>query len=163
MPEVNPGDFTSLVPPTFRYDLFQAPLILPTDAAGLLQNAILKRLGVRYRYFGADDRGYDCSGFVWSVFREIGADFERSAARTLWHQLPEAVGTETRQFGTLVFFNGLKHIGIVRDEVSFYHASRSRGVTISRFSGYWKRRVTGFRRAPMPIFPLPPDSIRLSE
>lgn len=159
MPEVNPGDFTSLVLPTYRYDLLPAPFILPTDAATLLENAITKRLGVRYRYYGMDDRGYDCSGFVWRVFRETGADFERGAARTLWRQLPEAVGAETRQFGTLVFFNGLKHIGIVRDAESFYHASRSRGVTLSRFSSYWQKRITGFRRSPSPIFPIPPNFI----
>jgi len=163
LPEIKTGDFTSLILPTFRYDLVQPPLILPTDVAALLQNAIVKRLGVRYRYYGANDYGYDCSGFVWSVFREVGADFERGAARTLWYQLPEAVGSETRQFGTLVFFNGLKHIGIVRDAESFYHASRSQGVTLSRFSRYWERRITGFRRAPAPVFPLPPDSLRLNE
>lgn len=160
MPEVNPGDFRSLVLPTFRYDLLQPPPVLLTDVVALLQNAISRRLGVRYRYHGADDQGYDCSGFVWSVFRELGADFERSAASDLWRQLPEAVGAETRQFGRLVFFNGLKHIGIVRDRESFYHASRSRGVTVSRFSGYWERRLTGFRRAPAPILPPPPTSLR---
>lgn len=163
LPDVPPGDFTTLVLPTFRYDLLLAPFNLPTDAAALLQNAIVKRLGVHYRYYGVDDRGYDCSGFVWSVFREAGADFERGPARTLWSQLPEAVGAETRQFGTLVFFNRGKHIGIVRDAESFYHASRSQGVILSRFSGYWERRVTGFRRSPAPILPPPPSSIRTSE
>src|SRR5262249_29381032 len=69
MPEINSGDFRPLVLPLFRYDLFPEPMLLPTDAAGLLQNAITKRLGIRYRYFGSDDRGYDCSGFVWSVFK----------------------------------------------------------------------------------------------
>jgi len=167
LPEINTGDFRSLVlpifRPTFRYDLLQAPAILPTDVGALLENAIAKRLGVRYRYYGANDHGYDCSGFVWSVFKEAGADFERGAARALWYQLPEAVGSETGQFGTLVFFNGLKHVGIVRDAESFYHSSRSRGVTLSLFSSYWKRRITGFRRSPTPVFPLPPDSIRPSE
>src|SRR5262249_50344409 len=163
LPDVHPGDFASLVPPVFRYDLLPAPFILPTDAATLLQNAIVKRLGVHYRYYGADDRGYDCSGFVWSVFREAGADFERGPARTLWSQLPEAVGAETIQFGTLVFFNRGKHIGIVRDAESFYHASRSHGVILSRFSGYWERHIIGFRRSPAPILPLPPGPIRTSE
>lgn len=163
MPEVNLGDFRPLVVPLFRYDLFPAPLILPTDAAGLLQNAITKRLGVRYRYYGTDDRGYDCSGFVWSVFKDIGADFERGAARELWRELPEAQGEETAQFGTLVFFNGLKHIGIVRDADSFYHASRSQGVTLSYFSGYWERRITGYRRAPVSLVPIPPEPIRSGE
>lgn len=160
MPEVPASDFRELVLPNFRYDLLQPPSLLPNDTASLLQNAITERLGIRYRYHGVDDRGYDCSGFVWSVFKQVGADFERGSARALWRQLPEAVGAETRQFGALVFFNGLKHIGIVRDKETFYHASRSRGVTISRFSGYWERRITGFRRPPTPIFPLPPDSIQ---
>jgi len=163
LPEINTGDFRSLVLPIFRYDLLQAPAILPTDVATMLENAIAKRLGVRYRYYGANDRGYDCSGFVWSVFREAGADFERGAARALWYQLPEAVGSEIRQFGTLVFFNGLKHVGIVRDADSFYHSSRSHGVKLSRFSRYWQKRITGFRRSPTPVFPPPPDSIRSSE
>jgi hypothetical protein len=156
MPDVDPEGFRSLILPLFRYDFLPPPLILSTDAAGLLQSAIVRRLGVRYRYYGTDDRGYDCSGFVWSVFKEVGADFERGPARELWRELPEAVGEETRQFGTLVFFNGLKHIGIVRDAESFYHASRSQWVTLSYFSGYWDRRVTGYRRAPVSIIPLPP-------
>lgn len=158
LPDINPGEFKSLVPPAFRYVHFPAPSILPTDTATLLQNAIERRLGVRYRYNGADDRGYDCSGFVWSVFREIGADFDRTAARALWRRLPEATGVETRQFGALVFFKGLKHIGIVRDEDSFYHSSRSHGVILSRFSGYWGRRIIGYRRSPAPILPIPPDT-----
>ena len=125
----------------------------PVDQTTLLQNAIAKRLGVRYRYRGVDDRGYDCSGFVWSVFKETGADFERGPARSLWVQLPEAKDSETRQFGTLVFFNRLKHVGIVRDGETFYHASRTKGVKLSRFSGYWIRRITGYRRAPATIIP----------
>src|SRR5215472_14122883 len=52
MPEIAPGDFRPLILPLFRYDLLPPPLLLPTDAAGLLQNAIVKRLGVRYRYYG---------------------------------------------------------------------------------------------------------------
>jgi cell wall-associated NlpC family hydrolase len=90
------------------------------------------------------------------VFKEAGADFDRVAARTLWEQLPEATDDEIAQFGTLVFFNGLKHIGIVRNADSFYHASRSQGVTLSYFDGYWERRITGYRRAPALIFPIPP-------
>jgi hypothetical protein len=158
LPDIRTGDFRPPGLPTFRYDLLPPPLIFTadlglTDLATLLQSAIAKRLGVRYRYRGVDDRGYDCSGFVWSVFKETGAEFERGPASTLWRQLPVATDSETIQFGTLVFFNGLRHVGIVRDGESFYHASRSKGVKLSSFSGYWKRRVTGFRRAPAPILP----------
>src|SRR5262249_60038636 len=158
LPDIRTGDFKPPVLPAIRTELLPPPLIFSadlglTDLATLLQNAIAKRLGVRYRYRGVDDRGYDCSGFVWSVFKETGADFERGPASSLWRQLPVARGSETRQFGTLVFFNGLRHVGIVLDGESFYHASRSNGVMLSSFSGYWKRRITGFRRAPAPIFP----------
>jgi hypothetical protein len=163
MPRIDPADFTSSILPTFRYDLLQPPFAFASDTSILLHNAINRRLGIRYRFYGADDRGYDCSGFVWRVFNEAGADFERVAARTLWNQLPEAKGEETRQFGTLVFFNRLRHIGIVRDAESFYHASRSHGVTLSYFNRYWERRITGYRRAPFSITPPPPNRIELVE
>src|SRR5215813_4522805 len=158
LPDIRTGDFKPPVLPAIRTELLPPPLIFSadlglTDLATLLQNAIAKRLGVRYRYRGVDDRGYDCSGFVWSVFKETGADFERGPASSLWRQLPEATNSETRQFGTLVFFNRLKHVGIVRDGETFYHASRTKGVKLSRFSGYWMRRITGYRRAPAPILP----------
>ncbi len=151
VPQIVLGDFTSLVVPTFRPTFLLPPLVFTNDTSALLYQAINKRLGIRYRFFGTDDRGYDCSGFVWRVFQDAGADFERVAARTLWAELPEATPMETRQFGTLVFFNGLKHVGIVRDAFSFYHSSRSQGVTLSSFAGYWESRITGFRRAPAPI------------
>ncbi len=163
LPQINTIDFTSLALPVFHFDLQPPPFAFANDSFRVLQTAINKRIGIRYRFYGTDDRGYDCSGFVWRVFNEAGADFERAAARALWRQLPEAKGEETHQFGTLVFFNGLKHIGIVRDGNSFYHASRSRGVTLSYFTGYWERRITGFRRAPAPILPIPPDLAKMVE
>jgi len=155
LPPITMRDFTSLVLPTWRYNYLPPPLIFTNDPAMMLHEAIWKRLGIRYRFYGIDDRGYDCSGFVWRVFQDAGTDFERVAARALWRQLPEATGEETKQFGTLVFFKGLKHVGIVRDAYSFYHASRSHGVTLSDFAGYWGRRITGYRRAPTQIAPEP--------
>jgi cell wall-associated NlpC family hydrolase len=114
-----------------------------------IYGAIMNRLGAPYRSNGTDDRGYDCSGFVWSVLQEAGVDISRSSARTLWQTLPEATEEETIQFGTLVFFKGLNHVGIVRDGYSFYHASTSQGVVRSFYSGYWGERVIGFRRVPL--------------
>lgn len=111
-----------------------------------LYGAIQDRLGLPHRSHGIDDRGYDCSGFVWRVFQEAGVDFERSSARTLWLKLPEVDKDDEIEFGTLVFFKGLNHVGIVRDAYSFYHVSSSQGVVRSFFSGYWGERVVGFRR-----------------
>ncbi len=157
-------DVSPLALTRFGYDMVPSPFAFSADTATLLNSAIMKRLGIRYYFSGSDDRrGYDCSGFVWRVFRDAGADIDRVAARTLWQQLPEARGEETKLFGTLVFFNGLKHIGIVRDATSFYHASRSQGITLSQYAGYWEKRITGFRRAPMEIIPLPPDLLNADE
>ncbi len=114
-----------------------------------MYDAIRDRLGAPYRPNGTDDRGYDCSGFVWRVFQEVGIDLARTSARTLWETLPEATEEEAALFGTLVFFKGLNHVGIVRDGYSFYHASTSQGVVRSFYSGYWGDRVIGFRRVPL--------------
>ncbi len=153
LPQPEFRNLTPILLPAFRPYQFSpatilTPLIFTNETSAMLYQAINKRLGIRYRFFGTDDRGYDCSGFVWRVFHDAGADFERVAARTLWHQLPEASAEETTKFGTLVFFNGLKHVGIVRDAFTFYHSSRSQGVTLSTFAGYWGSRITGYRQAP---------------
>jgi hypothetical protein len=147
-PKLAKGDFDSLFTTTFQRDYSLTRERVASGRSVLLKSAIVKRLGIPYRYEGEDDRGYDCSGFIWSVFRDAGADLERVSARSLWMQLPKATVAETRQFGTLVFFRGTKHVGIVRDADSFYHASRSKGVTISYFDDYWRKRITGYRRAP---------------
>jgi hypothetical protein len=146
--ELTKDDFDLLFNPKSEADYKPSPNQIRAGKSVLLKGAIVRRLGIRYRFDGVDDRGYDCSGFVWSVFRDAGADFERTNARNLWQQLPKATKEETKQFGTLVFFRRLKHVGIVRDAESFYHASRSQGVTISYFDDYWRKRITGYRRAP---------------
>jgi len=58
----------------------------------------------------------------------------------------EVYGDDRFKFGTLVFLNGLGHMGIVADENGFYHASSSKGITYSPFKGYWSSRIVGFRK-----------------
>lgn len=111
-----------------------------------MDNAIKSRYGIRYRYGTAGPYTYDCSGFVWSVFQEAGINFTRQSARSLWSQSEPVYGDDRFKFGTLVFLNGLGHMGIVADENGFYHASSSKGITYSPFAGYWSSRIVGFRR-----------------
>lgn len=121
-----------------------------TEFEHMLAAAIDTRLGAPYVYGSAGPRVFDCSGFVWSVFQSAGVNFTRVSARTLWSEFAPVDGTERYKMGTLVFFNGLTHVGIVADANGFYHASSSKGVTYSTFSGYWSSRIDGFRRAPAP-------------
>ena len=118
-----------------------------------IMRGIQTRLGIPYLYGSTGPNRYDCSGFVWSVFRDAGLEFTRSSARSLWVAGTPVDGDEKFKFGTLVFLNGLGHMGIVADENGFFHASSSKGITYSPFKGYWEKRIVGFRRlaAPSPI------------
>jgi peptidoglycan endopeptidase LytE len=114
----------------------------------MMMAAIDMRLGAPYVYGTEGPRVFDCSGFVWSVFQSAGINFERGSARNFWVNFAPVREDEKYKFGTLVFFNNLKHVGIVADENGFYHASTSQGVTYSPFNEYWTSRITGFRRVP---------------
>lgn len=111
-----------------------------------IDNAIKSRYGIPYLYGSSGPNRYDCSGFVWAVFKEAGLEFARTSARRLWAASVPVEGNERFKYGTLVFLNGLGHMGIVADENGFYHASSSKGITYSPFKGYWENRITGFRR-----------------
>lgn len=146
------GDSDKTAPSTIS--LIEYSPIYTAEIESSLDKAINDRLGAPYLWAGTDDRGYDCSGFVWRVFQEAGVVFDRNSTRNLWQDLPEATPEEFTRFGTLVFFQGLDHVGIVRDADSFYHASTSEGVTLSyfdKFNKYWRSRIIGYRRIFAPI------------
>lgn len=115
-----------------------------------LMAAIDERLGAPYRWGATGPDRFDCSGFVWSIFKATGISFERVSARHLFARFAPAPEEEEFKFGTLVFFGGLTHVGVVADEHGFYHASRRHGVIYSEFSEYWSKRIDGFRRVPLP-------------
>ncbi|MEP6706234.1 MAG: C40 family peptidase [Pyrinomonadaceae bacterium] len=132
-------------------------LILKSPSAGrlgrfeqLLFGAIEQRLGAHYSWGATGPNVFDCSGFVWSSFQSAGIKFDRASARSLWATFTPATKEEESKFGTLVFFSGLAHIGIVADKNGFYHASRHHGVVYSPFNDYWLSRIDGFRRVPLP-------------
>jgi peptidoglycan endopeptidase LytE len=133
-------------------DLLKTPIATPTllRLNQMMISAIDDRLGAPYVYGAMGPRAFDCSGFVWSVYRAAGINFERGSARTFWAQFEQPKPGEEYKFGTLVFFNNLKHVGIVADEHGFYQASSSHGVTYSPFNDYWSERIVGFRRVPLP-------------
>ncbi len=118
----------------------------------MLLAAIENRIGAPYVWGASGPRVFDCSGFIWSVYRSAGVEFERTNARTFWSRFAPADGANRYRFGTLVFFKNLTHVGIVADERGFYHASSSHGVTYSTFDDYWTSRIDGFRYIPTQTF-----------
>ena len=134
----------------------RAPIKLVSSATGrvgrfeqLLSTAIEERLGSHYSWGATGPNFFDCSGFVWSTFQTAGIKFDRASARSLWATFAPATKEEETKFGTLVFFSGLAHVGIVADKNGFYHASRHHGVIYSPFNDYWLSRIDGFRRVPL--------------
>lgn len=121
-------------------------MVYSQASSSLMQKAIISRLGIPYLYGATGPNRYDCSGFVWAVFHDAGLDFTRESARSIWAMSEPVYGDDRFKFGTLVFLNGLGHMGIVADEKGFYHASSSKGITYSTFEGYWEKRIVGFRR-----------------
>ncbi len=113
-----------------------------------LMSAINSKIGLPYRYGSEGPNSYDCSSFVWKVFEMSGISITRSSARSYWSTFEPVYGDDRYKFGTLVFLNRLGHVGIVADANGFYHASSSKGITYSKFAGYWEKRIVGFRRIP---------------
>ena len=114
-----------------------------------LFGAIDSHLGAPYRFNTTGPNTFDCSGLVWRAFNDIGVNFMRGPARSYWAVFEAPSAHEQFKAGTLVFFSGLTHVGIVADEKGFYHASRRNGVIYSPFSEYWLSRIDGFRRVPL--------------
>lgn len=83
--------------------------------------------GVPYLWGGTSGFGFDCSGFVQTVFRRRGIQLPRDSKEQ--EKVGSSIDLEASTAGDLVFFPG--HVAIYLGEKQFIHASRLRGcVTI---------------------------------
>lgn len=113
-----------------------------------------KFLGTPYIYAGASEKGFDCTGFVYYVFKQFGISTSRSSAG--FENEGKVIETECAQKGDIILFTGTNseirkvgHAGIVYENIDgtidFIHSSSSKkhfGVTITRLNssaGYLKR------------------------
>jgi cell wall-associated NlpC family hydrolase len=119
-----------------------------------LLTAIESHLGSSYHFNTTGPDSFDCSGFVWRAYQDVGVSFQRGPARSYWATFAPPPKEEEFKFGTLVFFSSLTHVGIVADEKGFYHSARHGGVVYSPFNDYWLSRIDGFRRVPLDSTPL---------
>jgi len=111
--------------------------------------ALESHVGSSYHWNTTGPNTFDCSGLVWRAFQDIGINFQRGPARSYWATLAAPAKGDEFKFGNMVFFSGLKHVGIVVDEKGFYHSARHGGVMYSPFNDYWLSRIDGFRRVPL--------------
>lgn len=124
----------------------------PTDAE--IQEEAKKYLGVRYRRAGASRKGFDCSGFVKIVYRDVfGVDLPHQSSQQSRSADFESASLDSLQTGDLVFFStdrktrAINHVGIYLSEGRFIHAARSQGVVISKMDDpYWRPKIVAAKR-----------------
>ena len=110
-----------------------------------------KYLGTPYVYGGASPSGFDCSGFVYYVLKQLGYSPYRTPADQ--YRQGTFVEKDDLQVGDIVFFantygSGLSHVGIYAGNGQFIHSPNSRStVSYSDLtSGYWSNHYYGARR-----------------
>lgn len=110
-----------------------------------------KYLGTPYVYGGASPSGFDCSGFVYYVLKQLGFSPYRTPADQ--YRMGTPVSKADLQVGDIVFFagtyaSGISHVGIYAGNGQFIHSPNSRStVSYSDLtSGYWAQHYYGARR-----------------
>ncbi len=111
------------------------------------------QLGVPYRYGGVDSNGFDCSGFVYFIYKKA---LNKTIPRTSIDQSKYGykINKNELQEGDLVFFDTsskghVNHSGIYIGDGKFIHSSsgKHRGVVISSLnSGFYDRNYKWARR-----------------
>ncbi len=103
--------------------------------------------GYEYTYGGTrPSTGFDCSGFVYYVYKQFGYDL-KPGAKNQWSMLDRKVSKSELLPGDLVFFSdngkfsGIFHVGIYIGDGEIIHASSgSDRVKISDLSSSWYTR-----------------------
>ena len=111
-------------------------------------NIAMGQLGVPYAWGGSSPAGFDCSGFIFYVYKQAGYDISRTNALG---QHARSYEVSSPQVGDLVFFentytSGISHVGIYIGNNQFIHANDG-GVQITSLSNtYWKSKFESFKR-----------------
>ena len=111
-----------------------------------------KYLGAPYVAGGASPSGFDCSGFVYYVLKNLGLSVSRTPAAQFVN-IGTGVSKDNLQPGDLVFFitsssGNVSHVGIYVGNGQFIHAPNSRStVSYSDLTtGYWSQHYYGAKR-----------------
>jgi cell wall-associated NlpC family hydrolase len=138
----------------FNDVLRSAMLEAGPDARGLhpFVRVAQRYLGTPYVWGGESARGFDCSGFIMRVMRDLGyRALPHSAAEQFRYGLPIAKGA--LKPGDIVFFAntykpGVSHVGIYLGHNRFIHAANSQvGTIVSSLSdSKWVAHYAGARR-----------------
>ena len=120
-----------------------------SETAEKLWQVFERYQGTPYQYGGMSERGFDCSGFINTAYRE-GLDHHLPRTTSQMLQQGQRISRDKIQPGDVVFFRikgKEQHAGIYMGNNQFIHASTSAGVIQSELNGYyWRGRLSSARR-----------------
>lgn len=134
--------------PPSQVDKPHAPGAASQSILAAATEVSLPLLDTPYVWAGVTPEGFDCSGFIYYVFRTAGLDLPRldtvgmhANATTVDEPVP----------GDLVFFQntyreGISHAGIYLGDGNFIHAGTKKVEVASVNSAYWKDKFAGYKR-----------------
>ena len=118
----------------------------PTEEAETIVKFAKKFEGTRYKYGGTTKRGMDCSGLIYTSFKEHDITLPRTTSGLKstgsWIDVKEVNVGDLLFFATKKNTRKVNHVGIVTSvrtgNIDFIHASSSKGVMISSLAEmYW--------------------------
>lgn len=119
-----------------------------TPGNGDVVSYAMQFLGVPYVFGGVSPSGFDCSGFVYYVFKNNGYNISRGGVTTYWSQVKKVSNPVP---GDLVFLQntykpGPSHIGIYIGNGQMIHAG-DKGISIANLnSSYNRKHFLGYGR-----------------
>ncbi|MGD9078368.1 MAG: NlpC/P60 family protein [Desulfobacterales bacterium] len=113
--------------------------VADTEIEKLLRQEYNRWRGTKHRLGGTGSRGIDCSGFVQAVYWDVfNVDLPRTTKAQVRQGRP--IPFKELRAGDLVFFQPPtypRHVGIYLGRSEFVHASKNKGVTLSKIDKYY--------------------------
>lgn len=154
IPQLSEKSSVKLNSNTIGDDSLETTTMIGSNKAENIINYAKTFEGTRYKFGGTTKAGMDCSGLIYTSFKQEDILMPRISRDMATKGIQISVNDV--QEGDLVFFktskrNTINHVGLVvksnRGEIHFIHSTTSLGVIISSMDeSYWKKAFVEARR-----------------
>ena len=138
--------------PTISVTTLSVPASLPAPPVVGEKAISLARslLGTPYLRGGSSPAGFDCSGLIFYVFKQLGIEVPRTSQQQ--SVASRDIPFEQAQTGDIFFFamdakRGVSHAGIYAGNGRFIHAPKAgKNVSYAAYNDYWHIRLVKIGR-----------------